>query len=92
MGFSGFQYKIDGRTVSQAEWLRHLGQEAVDKAKPDVLASIKDDVSKLRCPAHGQSPRVARSEWRGNSLHTSISACCDEMLIKAQEIAARHKR
>ena len=89
MGFSGFEYKIGGRTVSQEEWVRHLGQEAVERAKPDLLANIKADISELRCSVHGQSPKIVKTEWRGNSLHTSISACCDAMLKRAQQAAAR---
>ncbi|OAI39848.1 hypothetical protein AYO39_02360 [Actinobacteria bacterium SCGC AG-212-D09] len=77
------QYKINGRKVSHAEWLRHLGEEAKAKAVDDVKARV----ARLRCPTHGKSPRAVRTTKSGDRVNFEISACCDRMLKRAQEVA-----
>lgn len=61
MPFKGFEYKVNGRKVSQDEWLRSLGKEAVAKALPEVARDVKNDVAKLHCPVHHESPKVGES-------------------------------
>jgi hypothetical protein len=56
-----FEYKINGRKVSQDEWIRHMGEEAKAKPLKGLPDEIRADVSRLRCPVHGESPKVVES-------------------------------
>ncbi len=87
---SGFEmnYEIDGRKVSQEEWLRSLKKEATEEAMSSVVEEIEAEVARLRCPVHGEHPKVVTAKIEGNRLTTEISACCDEMLEKAEKAAA----
>lgn len=81
-----FNYQIDGRKVSKDEWMRHLGQEAVAKAMPQVAQEREAEVVELRCGVHGESPTVTHTT-SGDQIKFQIKACCDELLEQAQKVA-----
>ena len=83
-----FDYQINGRKVSKQRFLRHLEDDAKAKAMPSLAAKVKADVARLRCPAHGEHPKVVKSKINGDRLSVEISACCDQMREKATKVAA----
>jgi hypothetical protein len=90
MSFSfEFNYQDEhGRKISQEEWIRGLAEEATATAMPSLAKKVNAEVARLRCPVHGEHPKVVKSTIDGNRLTTEISACCDEMRDRAQKVAA----
>ena len=82
MGFE-LEYKIDGRKVSKDAWLRHIS----DEAQTEAVKELEQRVTKLRCSVHGISPRIVQKTKHGGRFEFNISACCDQMLRRAQEVA-----
>ena len=71
--------------------IEDLKKTAIKEGLRSVEQEVRRDVSALRCPAHGESPKVVSSSISGDRLTTKISACCDDMLDKAQKVAAREE-
>jgi hypothetical protein len=78
-----FNYEINGRKVSQDEYMRHIAAEARSMASKELQARV----AHLRCPVHNQSPRILRTTRTGQQIKFDIQACCDTMLKRAQEVA-----
>jgi len=73
------EYRIGNRKVSRSEWERHLREAPLEAVKDDVRKKI----ARVRCPIHGQRPRVEfRKTVRG--FDTSITGCCDDVVKHAQ--------
>jgi ubiquitin C-terminal hydrolase len=73
------EYTVGGRRVSQQEWERHL-REAPTRATKEA---VKQKLSRVRCPAHGQSPKVTFRET-SEGFDVSISGCCEELTERAR--------
>lgn len=56
MPFEGFKYKIDGRSVSQDEWMTHMAERAITQR----IARVSD----LRCPLHNETPKRDGNQLR----------------------------
>jgi hypothetical protein len=74
-----FDYKIDGRKVSKEEFMWHLA----DEAKSAAVDGLQVRVARLRCPVHGQSPRVVNSTTNGDTTHIELAACCEDVRDRA---------
>lgn len=70
------------------EVARRFAQQADDANIASLEQRARRDVSALRCPVHQQTPAVLSATRVGNRLAFQVSACCDEMKIKAERVAA----
>jgi len=69
-------FEINGRKVSP----RNVG-DALESA---MLQSIQDSISKtvgsVRCPEHGQKPKIKVKGRNLDSLKFEVSGCCDSLI------------
>jgi hypothetical protein len=80
------RYSIDGRTVSEAEWNRHVFHDAPRKI---AVEALQEKVSRLRCSTHGQAPKLAVGRETPNGFEMKLEACCDDLLKRAQQELSR---
>jgi hypothetical protein len=69
------EYRIGGRRVSKQQWERHVFQ---DEPRRIAREEIESKLRTVRCPVHGQTPRVTYSETpRGFDL--TVEGCCSQV-------------
>jgi hypothetical protein len=78
------EYRIDGRRVSSTEWQKHL----VTASRDIAIGALKDKVQRIRCPVHGQAPKLIVGTRRGDHLDMNLQACCDDLLNQAKKALA----
>jgi hypothetical protein len=74
--------KMNGREVSPDQ----LGSAVEDEVLAKVKGQMAEKLKNLRCPVHGQSPRL---EFEGDSLNNlkiQIHTCCGWMREEAQRV------
>lgn len=83
MGF-GLEYTLNGRRVTQRQFLDGLEKQAVDQA----LDTVKKRIEATRCSKHGQRAHATLKSRRGDRFEFDITGCCDELVRSAQRAAA----
>jgi hypothetical protein len=73
------EFTIGGRRVTEQAFMRNLRESAHDAA----IDSVQEHLRRVRCPKHGQTPRVKPTGARGSSPKFEIEACCDALMKRA---------
>jgi hypothetical protein len=69
-------FEIDGRKVSP-----NSVSDALEAAiLRSVSASIKDRVGNIKCPDHGQTPKIVGKGRSLNTLSFDVSGCCQKLI------------
>jgi len=69
-------FEIDGRKVNP----NRLG-DALEKAiLQSVQESIRKKVGAIRCPKHGQTPKVICKGRSVNNLSFEVTGCCQDLI------------
>lgn len=79
MGFE-LEYTLNGRRVTQRQFLDGLQKQVVDEA----ISTAKSRIEATRCRRHGQRARATLASQHGDRYEFSISGCCDELVRAAQ--------
>jgi NAD-dependent SIR2 family protein deacetylase len=79
----GLEYTLNGRRVTERQFLDGLEKQAVDQA----LVAVKGRIESTRCSKHGQRARATLKSRRGDRFEFNISGCCDELVRAAQRAA-----
>jgi len=82
MGF-GLEYTLNGRRVTEQQFLDGLEKQAIDQA----LDTVKRRIESTRCSKHGQRARATLKSRRGARFEFDVSGCCDELVRSAQRAA-----
>ena len=90
MGFEMEWKDENGRKVSRDQWFKGLQDKAVGNALKDIEKDVHREIAALRCPVHGETPKV-KTKIVGKSLESEITGCCDDIKAKAQKIATRQE-
>lgn len=73
---SNLEYKVGGRTVSQGEFMKNIKDSALELAHK----AVKEQVSRVRCPVHGQHPTNLRATGgSGGNIGYEFTACCEQL-------------
>ncbi len=76
------QLKIDGRDASPDR----LGTAVEDAVIAKVKEQMTQKLANLRCPEHGQVPKLEIEGHSLKGLKIQIRACCDYMRQEAQQV------
>lgn len=74
------EYALNGRRVSQRQFLDGMQQEARNMA----VRAATERIESVRCRQHGQRARATLKSQRGDRLEFSITGCCDHLVAAAQ--------
>lgn len=74
--------KIDGRDCR----LDQIGKELEKAAMADLKEQIQREVSRIRCPIHGQVARVRASGQGIDRLSWEIDGCCDDLVERVKKV------
>lgn len=69
------EYKVGGRSVSKDAFIDNIGDAAVQLA----ASAIRERVSSVRCPVHGQSAGSVRVTRSGDKVSYEFTACCEQL-------------
>jgi hypothetical protein len=84
---SEMRYEIDGRKVSEDEWLKHLEDEAVRSVR-EAVADAAKRAAAIPCPEHGEYASISiQPSAEGATVH--VQACCKAEETRAQERLSR---
>jgi hypothetical protein len=76
---SSVKYEVDGREVSQNEFLDNALNNYHRKVMEDLIAFVMS-LQEFRCAAHGQSPTVVLLEEGGANVSFALrDVCCDDL-------------
>jgi hypothetical protein len=73
------EYSVGGQRTFRDGFMRGIAKEARKLA----VDEISTNVSRVRCPVHGQYARVASVNGAGDRLTFRISGCCDGVIERA---------
>jgi hypothetical protein len=79
------RYTIDGRQVSEQEWLASFHDEAA-RLQAETYQEIKAEIEALTCPTHDRSPTVTLST-SGDETRMQIETCCQDLEDRAFQVA-----
>jgi hypothetical protein len=79
------RYTIDGRQVSQKEWLASFRDEAA-RAQAETFQEIKAEIEALTCAKHRESPKVTLTST-GDETRMQIETCCKDLEDRAFQVA-----
>lgn len=64
--------KVDARTIQT---------ELVQAAFREVESGVKQQLSSIRCPKHGESPKVTVQGRSFSKLQWKVHGCCEEVRV-----------
>lgn len=72
-------FEINGRKVNPG----NVGGALEAAVLQSVSASIKARVGNIRCPEHGQTPRIVGKGRSLDTLSFDVSGCCQKLIDNA---------
>lgn len=79
-----WEYKIGNRKVSKRNWEKHVFHDAPHRMAREA---IENKLRSVRCPTHGDAPRLTIDEAR-QGFTVNISGCCEALVRRAQRALA----
>ncbi len=76
------EFSVNGRKVP----LNRMAEEMEKAMSNGVSKQVAEKLARVRCPVHGQTPRVEPKGQSLSDLSFNLKTCCDELMERAKAV------
>jgi len=73
--------KMNGRTIKPEEIENEINREILKK----IIATIRDKVENIRCPIHGEKPKIICVAKSLEDIDLKVEGCCDTLISEVKK-------